>query len=236
MALSSGKHLQLAASEHLFANSGGNMDVGTGENFTVASGKAISLFANAGEMKLFASREKIEIQAQKSTLQLAAYKDLDVSSSNGEIRISAKKSIVLACGGGYLKIHPSGEVELGSPLKVKIKAPLYSDDPASLDVPLPDIKNDYNLRLDAYSLFAHHVPMLDVVEYEAMLPDGEMISGSLDKHGRTERLSSADPGEFEVVIYGDKDWDEAHDRDDDDGEEYDDDGETDSDFDEMKGA
>jgi type VI secretion system secreted protein VgrG len=204
MALSSGKHLQLAANGHLFANSGGNMDVGTGANFTVASGKAISLFANTGEMKLFANKGKVAIQAQKSTLQLAAYKDLDVSSSNGEIRISAKKSIVLACGGGYLKIHPSGEVEIGSPLKIKMKSPLYGEDPASLPTEFPPLPKHFSSRIDVYDLFWQSG--FGQVGYEGVMEDGFEVKGVLDEFGRTGRLDAHEKEAVDVVFDSVVDW------------------------------
>ncbi|MDH8222594.1 DUF2345 domain-containing protein, partial [Klebsiella pneumoniae] len=73
------------------------------KKFTVAAGEAVSLFAQKLGSKIFASKGKVEIQAQSDEMLLDACKDLRISSSDGKILISAKNEIILTSGGGYIR-------------------------------------------------------------------------------------------------------------------------------------
>uniref|UniRef100_UPI001300BBAD DUF2345 domain-containing protein n=1 Tax=Photorhabdus sp. CRCIA-P01 TaxID=2019570 RepID=UPI001300BBAD len=84
------------------------------KKFTVAAGGMISLFAEKLGIKLFASKGRVEIQAQGDAMGLEALKDITVSSHEGKVIISAKEEILLACGGGYIRIG-KGQVESGAP-------------------------------------------------------------------------------------------------------------------------
>ncbi|WP_323840932.1 DUF2345 domain-containing protein, partial [Photorhabdus africana] len=65
-------------------------------------------------IKLFASQGRVDIQAQGDAMGLEALKDITVSSHEGKVIISAKEEILLACGGGYIRIS-NGQVESGAP-------------------------------------------------------------------------------------------------------------------------
>ncbi|WP_350307528.1 DUF2345 domain-containing protein, partial [Photorhabdus viridis] len=62
----------------------------------------------------FASQGRVDIQAQGDAMGLEALKDITVSSHEGKVIISAKEEILLACGGGYIRIS-NGQVESGAP-------------------------------------------------------------------------------------------------------------------------
>ncbi|KLP53667.1 type IV secretion protein Rhs [Enterobacter genomosp. O] len=111
------KSLQLSAGENITATSGGNTDFSILKKLTVAAGERISLYAQKLGIKLFASKGKIEIQAQGDEMTLDALKDIRVSSSEGKIIISAKKEIILTSGGGYIRIA-DGTVECAAPDKI----------------------------------------------------------------------------------------------------------------------
>lgn len=87
------KSLQLSAGENITATSGGNTDFSILKKLTVAAGERIGLYAQKLGIKLFASKGKVEIQAQGDEMTLDALKDIRVSSSEGKIIISAKKEI-----------------------------------------------------------------------------------------------------------------------------------------------
>lgn len=114
IAQTTAKSVQLAAGENITAVSGKNTDFSVLKAFTVAAGERISLFAQKLGIKLFASKGKVEIQAQSDELTLDALKDIRISSSEGKIVISAKQEIVLVSGGGYIRIG-DGKVETGAP-------------------------------------------------------------------------------------------------------------------------
>lgn len=111
------KSLQLSAGENIIATSGGNTDFSIMKKLTVAAGERISLYAQKLGIKLFASKGKVEIQAQGDEMNLDALKDIRVSSSEGKIIISAKKEIILTSGGGYIRIA-EGTVECAAPDKI----------------------------------------------------------------------------------------------------------------------
>jgi len=111
------KSLQLSAGENIIATSGGNTDFSIMKKLTVAAGERISLYAQKLGIKLFASKGKVEIQAQGDEMTLDALKDIRVSSSKGKIIISAKKEIILTSGGGYIRIA-DGTVECAAPDKI----------------------------------------------------------------------------------------------------------------------
>ncbi|MEG2564784.1 MAG: type VI secretion system tip protein VgrG [Acinetobacter sp.] len=111
------KSLQLSAGENITATSGGNTDFSILKKLTVAAGERISLYAQKLGIKLFASKGKVEIQAQGDEMTLDALKDIRISSSEGKIIISAKKEIILTSGGGYIRIA-DGTVECAAPDKI----------------------------------------------------------------------------------------------------------------------
>ena len=116
--------LQLAAGENIISTSGKNTDFSVVKNFTLAAGEAISLFANKMGMKLFASRGKVEIQAQSDEMTLDALKDIRISSSEGKLLISAKQEIILSSGGGYIRIA-GGSIECGAPDNIIQRAAVW---------------------------------------------------------------------------------------------------------------
>ncbi|HCF6489613.1 TPA: type VI secretion system tip protein VgrG [Klebsiella variicola subsp. variicola] len=111
------KSLQLSSGENLISTSGKNTDFSVFKKFTVAAGEAVSLFAQKLGIKIFASKGKVEIQAQSNEMLLDACKDLRISSSDGKILISAKNEIILTSGGGYIRIG-GGTVECAAPDKI----------------------------------------------------------------------------------------------------------------------
>ena len=65
----------------------------------------------------------MEVQAQNDELQLNALKDATLTSSAGKITIAAKEEVLITCKGAYIKLA-DGEVEIGSPKVVRVRAPL----------------------------------------------------------------------------------------------------------------
>ncbi|MBV8272376.1 MAG: type VI secretion system tip protein VgrG [Cupriavidus sp.] len=108
---SAGKNVMLTAGEHI--------DAGAIGNFTVAAGKVVSVFANAGGMKLIAAQGKQEIQAQGGSIEMTAAQDMKVLASKGNVEVDAGGSLVLRCGGAEIKLA-GGNIELTCPGDVKL--------------------------------------------------------------------------------------------------------------------
>ena len=107
IALSTPESIQHSAGRNLTLTAGENADVGVLRKFTVAAGEAISLFAQRMGVKLFANQGKVDIQAQNDAMNLAALKDLTVTSTNGKLILSAKEEVWIGAGGSYIKINGS---------------------------------------------------------------------------------------------------------------------------------
>ncbi|MNF67692.1 hypothetical protein D3C84_495140 [compost metagenome] len=185
MALVTPAHLQLAAGQTLTAASN-NTDFSVLKRFTVAAGHAIGLFAQKLGLKLVANQGAVPIQAQNDSMELLARKGLDISSTEDEIRITAKKKITLNAGSNYITIDPY-RIEIGSPGEVEIKAPHFDYIQAAgrlktalalLADPLGDEPN--RLVLDFYDAVAR--PIADV-PYTLNFANGQVVQGVLDEQG-----------------------------------------------------
>ncbi|RZT36754.1 type VI secretion system Vgr family protein [Cupriavidus agavae] len=107
IALATPESIQHCAGGNLTLSAGDSADVGVLRKFTVAAGEAISLFAQRLGIKLFANQGKVDIQAQNDAMNLAALKDLTITSTDGKLVLSAKDEVWIGAGGSYIKINGS---------------------------------------------------------------------------------------------------------------------------------
>ncbi|APA89746.1 type VI secretion system tip protein VgrG (plasmid) [Paraburkholderia sprentiae WSM5005] len=139
IAMTSGQHLQLAASQNLAVSAGGAADIGVLKKFTVAAGEAISLFARKCGMKFLAAQGKIEIQAQTDEMEISALKDLKISSVDGKLILAATKEVWIGAGGSYIKITPNG-IENGTPGDILEKCASWDKPSAASDkIQMPEL-------------------------------------------------------------------------------------------------
>ena len=185
VALVTPAHMQLAAGQTLGAVSN-NTDFSALKRFTVTAGQAIGLFAQRLGLKLIANQGAVSIQAQNDRLELLAKQGLDISSTEDEIRITAKKKITLNVGSNYITLDPY-RIEIGSPGEVEIKSPHFDYVPSAgrlktalspLADPLADMPN--RLLLNFYDAAAK--PIADV-PYTLTFDNGLVLQGMLDEQG-----------------------------------------------------
>ncbi|MDZ5433233.1 DUF2345 domain-containing protein, partial [Pseudomonas fluorescens] len=97
-------------------------------------------------IKLIANQGPVQIQAQNDKLELFARHGLDITSTEDEIRITAKKKITLNGGGSYFSLEQCG-IEAGTAGDYKVKAVdyLYTEMKAIQPVKLIELPplNDY---------------------------------------------------------------------------------------------
>ncbi|MFZ3619250.1 type VI secretion system Vgr family protein [Leclercia barmai] len=124
IAQSTPESVQLSAGENVISTSGKHTDFSALKRFTVAAGERVSLFARKLGIKIFASKGKVEIQAQGDEMTLDALKDIRISSSEGRLVIRAKQEIILTSGGGYIRIA-DGVVECAAPDKIIQRAAVW---------------------------------------------------------------------------------------------------------------
>jgi len=112
--------LQLSAGENLMVTAGQNADLSIAKKLTLAVGDILSLFAHKLGIKMYASEGKVDIQAQSDALNLFAKQQLSIASSDNSIMLSAKKEILLSCGGTFLRLSEAG-AEIGTGKNVTLK-------------------------------------------------------------------------------------------------------------------
>ncbi|WP_375601343.1 type VI secretion system Vgr family protein [Enterobacter hormaechei] len=112
--------IQVSAGENLIVTAGQNADISIAKKLTLAVGDILSLFAHKLGIKMYASEGKVDIQAQSDALNLFAKEKISVASSDNSVVISAKKEILLVCGGAFIRLSDAG-VEVGTGKNVTLK-------------------------------------------------------------------------------------------------------------------
>lgn len=74
----------------------------------IGVGQALSVFVRKAGIKLFANKGAISVQAQNDLMELLAQKSIEITSTEDEIKITAKKKITLNGGGSYIRLDACG--------------------------------------------------------------------------------------------------------------------------------
>lgn len=204
IALTSGKHLQLAAQNNLMINAGAGADISVVKRLFMGVGQGLSLFVRKLGIKLIANQGPVSIQAQNDKLQLLARHGLEITSTEDEIRITAKKKITLNAGGSYITLDQN-RIESGTAGDYNIKsahfeylqnkatlAPRIRPMPAVIDPPL-----EFH---EQFRLFASDgEQILAGMPYRITSASGKVWKGATDSQGFTERVYTAEPEELSLV-------------------------------------
>ncbi|GAB7534797.1 type VI secretion system Vgr family protein [Burkholderia sp. 3C] len=113
--------IQHSAGKNVTLTAGANLDAGAMENVTFAAGQAVSMYANAGGMKLIAAQGNNEIQAQSGNVELVASQTVKVLASDGNVEIDAKGTLTLKCSGAQIRLA-GGNIELSCPGDIKFNS------------------------------------------------------------------------------------------------------------------
>ncbi len=150
VALSSGEHMQLAATENVAMNAGGDISIGAMGNMSVLADDKIGLFARSGQLGMQSGEGPVEITAQGGEMHLSAEQKLSLTSLS-DILFQGKKRITLIGCGSYLKIE-EGKIEYGTTgqylRKVKHSANCTS---ANLPLDLPAMGNESKHVVTAFN-------------------------------------------------------------------------------------
>ncbi|UZM14962.1 type VI secretion system tip protein VgrG [Pseudomonas kielensis] len=138
VALTSGQHLQLAAQNNLMLSAGAQADISVAKRLFMGVGQGLSLFVRKLGIKLIANQGPVSVQAQNDRLQLMARHGLEITSTEDEIRITAKKKITLNAGGSYITLDQNC-IESGTLGDYNIKSPYFDYlGPASMRASHPE--------------------------------------------------------------------------------------------------
>ncbi|NWO57957.1 type VI secretion system Vgr family protein, partial [Chromohalobacter israelensis] len=135
--LSTPESTHLAQGRSLSVSSGEDVNVATGKSLVASISEKLSLFVQKAGIKLFAARGKVEVQAQSDNLEATARQNLNVTSTDEKVDLSAAEEILLVSGGAYVRIK-GGNIELHAPGKVTVNGATKSfGGPAEMHVDKP---------------------------------------------------------------------------------------------------
>lgn len=176
--------------------SGKNTDISTGKSFTVAASEAVSLFAQAAGMKMYAGAGKVDIQAQADAINISALQDITVVSGQGSVKVNASEELILSCGGAYIKLS-GGNIELGCPGNILLKAAnVNQTGPASLDTPPVSFPKGYSGSFTIKDTETGETKPF--TKYKVTTPEGDVFEGVSDSSGKTAPLYSSTPGKMDI--------------------------------------
>lgn len=200
------ENIQLSAGHTLTATAGENADMTIFKRLTVATGEAISLFAQKMGIKIFAARGNVDIQAQSDAMRLQAGQQMAINSINGEIILNAAQGITLTSrGGAYIKLK-DGAVEIGAPGKIDLKSGnILWGGSASLEQALKPVTiKDPQYQFPVSGGFqvvdkATQTPK-PWVAYRIETPEGKILRGRTDENGYTQKHYGIDPQNIKLFF------------------------------------
>ncbi|QIM44397.1 type VI secretion system Vgr family protein [Leclercia adecarboxylata] len=183
MALTSGEHLQMAATKNVAINAGGDISAGVMGSMTALAGEKLGLFARTGQLSLKASEGPVEVQAQNAAMRLFAEKKLTVSSAN-DITFAGKKRITLIGGGSYLRLE-AGKIEYGTTAMYlrRVKRTMAAG-ATSMPLNMPRWGTSY-IYSAIYQLQDEQGNLLAGKPYKLTTPSGQTATGYTDEEGKT---------------------------------------------------
>lgn len=199
LATPKGTHVHAGA--EVTMSSGQDTNLAVGKSLLASVAEKISLFAFNAGIKLFASKGKVEVQAQSSDLDLIAEKVVRLLSTTSRIEIHAKDEVMISAGGSFIKIDGSG-ISNGTPGKWSAKASMHEmPGPTSKPYVMPHVLKP---ELEKTDLEFRHLTdwgaPLAGAAYKATLSDGSVRKGMLDAMG-IARISGLPPGATAKIEY-----------------------------------
>ncbi|WP_414862326.1 DUF2345 domain-containing protein, partial [Pseudomonas sp. IT-P176] len=169
----------------------------------IGVGQGLSLFVRKLGIKLIANQGPVSVQAQNDTLQLMARHGLEITSTEDEIRITAKKKITLNAGGSYITLDQNC-IESATAGDVRIKAAHFEYVPGKVAqaarlgaLPAPiDPPLAFNQQFRIFADDAEQV--LANMPYKITAAGGKVWKGNTDSQGFTERVFTANPEELSL--------------------------------------
>ncbi len=207
IALTTPEDIILQASQDIATSAQGSMNLSAQKNIVAHAQEKISLFAAQKGLRAFAAKGKVELQAQDDAIEVIARKVIKLISTEEKIEITSPKEIVLTAGGSQIKINAQGVfTTTGGKFESKAGQHEFTNG-EKLSYEIPQLPNTvlYSNKLDIYDLFWESD--LSQLSYKAFIPDtNAFVSGQIDEHGRTGRISTADPSKVQVLVGSNDEW------------------------------
>ena len=185
------------ANENIHLVSGANTDITAGQSLTAHAAESVNLFAQSSGIKVQANQGAVTVQAQNDELQLNALKDATLTSSAGKVTIAAKEEILITCKGAYIKLS-NGEVEIGSPKVVRVRAPLVVNGANGIKHKISDFKQNYS---GGYIIYDEKTGLpITNLPYELTTENNEKLKGITNMEGKTIMAFTDKPEKVKIDI------------------------------------
>ena len=207
IALTTPEDIILQASQDIAESASGSINMSAQKNIVAHAQDKLSLFAAQKGLSAYAAKGAVKVQAQDDLVEIIAKKVIKLISTEDKIELTSTKEIVLTAGGSQLKINASGVFSTTGG-KFESKAGQHSFvSGAKVPTEVPQLPSSvmYSNRLDIYDLFWESD--FSQLSYKAFLPDtNSFVSGQIDEHGRTAKISTKDPSKVQVLVGSDDEW------------------------------
>lgn len=199
--LASTKTTHLHAGESVNLSSGHDTNVAVGKSLLASVAEKISLFAASAGIKLFASKGKVEFQAQSDDLDIIAEKVLRLLSTTSRIEIHAKNEVTISAGGSSIKIDASGITETTSGRWTAQASMHLMSGPERSNYVMPHLQKAdlQKTDLEFRHLTDWGAPLAGAA-YKATFSDGFFCTGMLDAEGFA-RISGVRAGAMAKIEY-----------------------------------
>lgn len=166
-----------------------HMQLTSGQRFNLNAGKGISLFSHHDGIKAIAHNGRWVMQSQHDDIDINAAKNINITATDGIIKLMAKEIHAIAEDGSFIKI--GGGITLGSKGDIEHKAANFSlSGPATLATDLPTFGTgnpDQKFTL-MYNPHSESGVVAANTHYEIAMSDGSTHKGVSDAQGKTEIL------------------------------------------------
>lgn len=206
----SNQDLHFSADGQISQTAGDAINFSTQKSFISHAQGKISLFAAQQGVRAYAAKGKVELQAQDDAIEVIARKVVKLISTEDKIELISPKEIVLTACGSQLKINAEG-IFTTTGGKFESKAGQHSfvgGAKVKTEIPtlpvIQDVKTFTN-KWDFYDLF--YEANFSEVKYKLINnKNNTYVSGTLDQHGRTQRMNTSINEDYDILIGTADDW------------------------------
>jgi len=200
-ALVSAEHLSFFSGQDTSLSTQGDAHLTAAHTLSAVSGQTTSLYTHAGGIHAIAANATLSLRAHTDAQQLWADQDITVQSTTDEVRVFAQDSITLTAGQSQIVLK-GGDITFTCPGSFTVKGSCHEwggggSEGAAIQ-PLPDSRIKlFDEQIRAVSQQSGQ-PIAGQ-PYEVKMPDGAILQGVTDAHGRTERIATATPENIQLT-------------------------------------
>ncbi|WP_140637042.1 DUF2345 domain-containing protein, partial [Methylibium rhizosphaerae] len=181
----------------------GDVQLTAAHTYSSVSGETTSWFTHAGGLQAKAANGPLSLRAHTDALELLADQDIQVTSSNDEIRILASTAITLTAGQAQVKLE-GANIDFVCPGSFTVKGATHDwGGGASGEASLPALPQGLAGEKPNFLELNYHDEWLQPVAgapYRVVFEDGTVREGRLDGNGHA-RLDGV-PNQLARVYYG----------------------------------